>query len=466
MRGATACTLAVLACALAGCGDELAQAIGGGAGDAGDAGAAGEASPPRDATTDSDASPDAPAGDGGFCSGHGPVALPGTGLCTGDLAGIFRFAACACTSLEVSGVLATDSFDSTSDAGAAATASIGSNGSVQANSTTTLGGSVWAAGQGLAPGASAVTLQGTSPGVVARDLQSGGPVTIGGPYRVGGSVWADGNVTLASGGSLTVGGIVYLPAGDTAAGVAADGGIVTAAVSVAPPCDCTPHFDIGTIVAGFASGNDDGPLPVTMLDNPTKTVALPCGRYYVDGIHGGPVTLDVSGRVVLAVGGDVSVTGDLTITLEPGAELDLFVAHDVTLTGSNVVIGDTASPARARVYVNGNFTMSASAMVSANLYAPHAILALSSDFTMRGALFAQELQLSGAFTIHYDTSVLQVPGTSGCQPTGGSCSSCNDCSGATPACRGGTCKPCVTDADCCAPLRCARGTGLCVLASQ
>jgi hypothetical protein len=95
------------------------------------------------------------------------------------------------------------------------------------------------------------------------------------------------------------------------------------------------------------------------------------------------------------------------------------------------------------------------------VYAPDAVVALASSFEMKGALFAQQLEFSGDFTIHYDTSVLQTPG---CTPSGSPCQTCDDCAGATPACKAGTCVPCVTTADCCAPLTCSAGR--CVLPAQ
>ena len=71
-----------------------------------------------------------------------------------------------------------------------------------------------------------------------------------------------------------------------------------------------------------------------------------------------------------------------------------------------------------------------------------------------GAVTAVGTKLSGTFTIHYDESILS---TAGCAPAGGKCSTCHQCSGATPACDGGVCVPCVTDSDCCAPLHCSQG---------
>ena len=465
----------------AACGEVVAQPIGASPSDGGLA---------SDVATDQ-ATTDAPAGDGtfpidapadspaGFCQGHGPVMLPGTDLCAGDLANLFRFAACACTSFDVSGVLTTDSLDSAADAGDTQVASVAANQELSANSTTTIGGSVWAGGVGLAQGAPAVLLSGAGPGLVAHDVQSGGPVEIGGPYEVQGDVWAKGNVTIDASGSLKVDGTVHIPLGDTATGVTATGGIAMTTVSVPPPCDCTSPIGISGIVAAYKSPtlNDNASinLQTTALDNPSTPVTLPCGLFYVDGIHGGSVSIDVTSRVALFVDGDLAVDQGIVIKLEPGSELDLFVAGNVNIGGpsGSVQIGDVGQPAQTRIYIagsgndaGGGFALSADATISANIYAPNAVVELASNFVLRGALFAQALQFSGDFAIHYDTAVLQVSQTSGCLPPSGSCSTCNDCSGATPACNGSKCVPCVTTSDCCAPLACDTNSGRCILPTQ
>ncbi len=461
----------------AGCGEVVAQAIGGSASDGGT---------PIDATSehgsdgpsgnDGTSSVDSPLDATGFCQGQGAV-LPGTNhLCAGDLANLFRFAACSCSSFAVSGVLTTASLASP-DGGVTEVASVGANQALSTNSTTTIGGSVWSGGAGLAH---AVLLGGTAPGLVAGDIQSAGPVEIAGPYLVMGDVWANGNVTVDPSGSLQVDGTVHVPPSATVStDVDAGGGVAhPAAVTVAPPCDCGNPIPIATIVQGFQGTNDDAAqhLTASSLDNPTQTISLPCGLYYFDGIRGSSaVTLDIQGRVAVFVGGDLSVTQGITVDLEAGAELDLFIAGNVDIQGpaGSVTIGDVTHAALTRIYVGGNgddagggFALSADANISANIYAPNAVVQLASNFVLRGAILAQALQFSGDFSILYDTTVLQVSQSSGCQPTGGGCTTCNDCPSATPACNGGTCGPCHTTADCCAPLLCATGTGLCVLPTQ
>jgi len=134
---------------LVGCGDVTAQPIGASASDGG----------ATDGSVDGSSHSDGPAGDSSFppgdasdfCTGLGPIPLPGTNECTGDLAHVFRFAACACDSLAVSGALVTDSFDSATDGGAPISggASIAANGQVATNAQSKVGGAVWAGGVSL-----------------------------------------------------------------------------------------------------------------------------------------------------------------------------------------------------------------------------------------------------------------------------------------------------------------------------
>jgi hypothetical protein len=400
-----------------------------------------------------DGSDDAPATplDAGFCSGSGPViAIPGAGTtCTGDLgARTFLFAVCACTDVKVSGRLATDALNSSNGATGQNAGSIGANGAVLTNSQLTVQGDVWAAAEDAS-----TAVQVTQPGTIVGDVHAGANVATVDPLTISGNLFANGNAT----GPITCGGTVTIPAGDTASNTTADGGIVNAPVSVIPPCDCGTLLDVPAIVASFAANNDDsaaGLSPTSLAPAPSTNVTLPCGRFYFDGIAGSAVNLAVTGRAAVFVHGDLDASGSLAITLVGDAQLDLFISGNLILQ-QGATIGSPSAPAHARVYVGGStFTLSGNANLGANIYAPHADVQLSSDFAMAGSLFVGSLALSGAFTIHYDESVLS---TSGCAQTSGSCETCHQCSGATPACINGTCAACGTDSDCCPPLHCSAG---------
>lgn len=390
---------------------------------------------------------------GGFCSGSGPVIpIPGAGTsCTGDLgARTFLFAVCACNDVEVSGVLTTDALGAGgADAGTSG-GSIGANGAFGTNSSLQVNGDVWAAGTGVA-----TAINVSQSGTIAGDVHAGASVAVdaGSILGVGGNLSANGDVT----GSVTCGGTATIPSEDTAPGVTATGGLTSAPVSVAPPCNCGTLLDIASIVSGFAASNDDvaaGFTSASLSPAPTTTVSIPCGRYYFDGITGSNVALSITGRAAIFVNGDLHATSQLTVTPVAGAQVNLFVTGNLVLEGG-ASLGSPSAPAAVRVYVGGStFTLSGNAQLGANIYAPSASVQLASDLSMSGSLFVGSLAMSGSFTVHYDESILS---TSGCTPAGSTCQTCHDCEGATPACKGGSCTACATDSDCCPPLHCNAG---------
>ncbi len=388
------------------------------------------------------------------CNVLKPIPVPGTAFCTGDLAVAFRFAACACGSLDISGDLVTDTIGAGGDASAGVSASIGANGAVAINTHTMVGGSMWAGGANL-QSAPSVGLHGD--GTIAGDVHAGASVDVGGPFQVGGDLFANGAIVVDDpdgGDSLSVAGAVHLPSGDAVSpGVSAKGGIVRQPVSMGPPCDCSNPIPVISIVSAFKNTNDDALIGLGTggLENPPAPVALPCGRYYVYGIAGGNVELQVSGSVALFVDGNLNIDGSLQVDLPADAELDLFVAGSMVL-GNGAMLGNVNSPGRVRVYVGGAVQLGDMIVLGANIYAPTATIT-SSDLQMSGSLFAGQFNVS-SLGIHYDPSVLA---TTGCRATGGSCSVCDDCSGSTPACVKGACSACTGNSDCCAPFVCSGG---------
>jgi hypothetical protein len=72
-----------------------------------------------------------------------------------------------------------------------------------------------------------------------------------------------------------------------------------------------------------------------------------------------------------------------------------------------LVIGRADHPARTRVYVGGTGTieLAGDSQLAANLYAPHAAIALSASATVYGSLFVRRLDHSAPLTIHDDVDV-------------------------------------------------------------
>jgi hypothetical protein len=372
-------------------------------------------------------------GSGAFCSGSGGIVLPGTTDCTGDLAKkLFRFGVCSCSGLTVNGSVKTRSFDSTTSQTLATGGSLGINGAVSMNGNVDIGGSLFTPETATLGG---VGMQ------IAEELHTGKGATANGSLVVGGDYYG----SVAPSGSITVKGKSHVPA------------------TVAPPCDCTQQVPIAAYVKAFESDNDDAAAGLTPSSFGPGTgdqdVTLACGRYYLTDVQpNGTVTLRLKGRTAIFVAGDFVVNGGLSFVFELNAELDLFVTGSLTVDGSTV-LGNVDAPARARIYVAGpNVTANGESRLAANVYAPNAAVGLNGPHVTRGALYAKGVDFNGNFDLEYDEAVLKVQG---CQAPAGSCATCGDCSGATPACNGGKCGACKSNADCCAPLQCA-SNGTCV----
>jgi hypothetical protein len=276
---------------------------------------------------------------------------------------------------------------------------------------------------------------------IAQALHSGKGAAVAGSVSVDGDYYASVPIT----GAASIKGVQYVPS------------------TVAPPCDCTEQVPIAAYVTAFATDNDDaasGLTPQSLgVGAVDANITLACGRYYFDEITArSSVTITLKGRTAIFVAGDVLTNGGLSFVFEPGAELDLFVTGNFNINGS-AVFGNTDAPARARLYVAGTeLAANGNSRFAANVYAPNATIGLNGGHNTRGAIYARGVELNGDLDLEYDEAILKVQG---CEAPGGDCKSCGDCGGATPACNGGSCGACKTNADCCAPLACA-ADGTCV----
>ena len=374
--------------------------------------------------------------------------------CAGDVASqAFRFALCSCTELAWPGDLVTDSFDSTTSQ-QAVNGAVGVDGYVAASQPFHIGGSFWIAGQ--PPGLPGLTVVMSLPSEVAKDLHVGGGLVSQTMQTVGGDLYTDGNVTCPD---LVVSGAIHVPVGSTVIGGNPGKGIIREPVAVAAPCDCDqPVLDIAGVISAFARDNDNlagGVSDGTLASfGASKTLDLSCGRYHFQQISGTDLTLRLGGRTAIAVAGDVAISGNLTLELSPGAELDLFVLGNLKLTDG--AFGSAARPAAVRAYVAGSsVVLPGGVTIDANIYAPAALLAVGATTEISGALFAQRFSFGGPVSVHYDQAILSGGGCPAASSTD-TCSSCRDC-GASAACRQGSCAACVTDTDCCAPLTCQTG---------
>jgi hypothetical protein len=135
-------------------------------------------------------------------------------------------------------------------------------------------------------------------------------------------------------------------------------------------------------------------------DHGAATV-LESGRYYfddssfVDENH-----LRVTGHASMFVDGDLAFVGESSISVEPGASLDLHVAGSVNAVGSMVAAG--CDPRALRVFVGGHDSIIAGAGESelrGFLYAPDAEVSFAGTTQVTGAVVAKEISFAGELRV-------------------------------------------------------------------
>lgn len=299
-------------------------------------------------------------------------------------------ALCVCKDLVVSGALVTHARNGRS-------ADVGVEGSVSLASGSAIAGAVRATGEIGAAGSLKVG------GLLEsrRDVSMSGELLVTGDLASGGD--------LVGAGVVDVRGAVRVAGERSVAGSFAEGARAAYVAPATAPCGCAPEdlYDVGAAVEAARTANDDAVVgldPSGLAHAGARDLELPTGRYWLAGIgHAGALSIRARGNVQLYVAGDLTLAGEGTISLDPGATLDLFVAGSVDVAG-RIALGDEARPEAFRLYVGGR---SASLSVAGEgafrglVYAPSADVSLAGTTTVEGALFAGSLSTAGSLAIGY-----------------------------------------------------------------
>ncbi|SEK50992.1 hypothetical protein SAMN05444354_101750 [Stigmatella aurantiaca] len=345
-----------------------------------------------------------------YCQGSGPPVLvngSGPSVCSGVLAQqAFTHAVCACEGLALSAPLRVDAFHGSQGpytTGEKAGA-LGVNGDLTSDNVVDVGGAVSAGG---------LIRMGFSLSV-GDSLHGGGALLGNGTFTVAKDAQVRGNVGV---GSLTVGGRLTVPAGNTLTGTLQAAEVLRQPVEVPAPCGCAPTgaLDIAGLVAHHAQENHNADIGLapSALEGFTgsRRLELPCGRFYLDRISGeGGLTLVAQGRTALFVGGRVSLGDQLAVEVQgPGAELDLFIAGDVAVTGPLRLGSGTKLP-RMRVYIAGpgTLTVEVDSALTGHLYAPQVLLRLSGNADVFGSVLVRRVEASSTALFHHDLDVLHA----------------------------------------------------------
>ncbi len=422
------------------------------------------------------------------CSGGGPqidveISAGDDERCTGNVAEeVFRWGMCSCDDLVFDDGLVTDAFDSTLGRyrPGGPGAGVGTNGSLDAGSDVEIRGALWASGE---PGAS------FDDGVdIHQQLHVGGNLDIGTTGEFRKDAWIEGNIEADDSATfrqhLTVRSDSEISSGVSYAGLTERNVQVGEACGECSEADRLPISEIVSRHSGPDNDNAAVGLDPEALagSDGDGILRLPCGEYYLSSIDvNDSTTIVAEGRTALYVGGDVEIGQNLTIKPTAGAELDVFIAGDVTLD-DRIELGDAAYPASTRFYVGGDdgWDFGSDGRMAGFVYALPGGIVADDGIELYGGMYTDNLDAGSDVEIHYDRGILQagescVPpaepdpepvGDAGLADADGRGGMDADGSGGDADGRGGsgeTCggagASCGEDGDCCVPLVCgAEGT--------
>jgi hypothetical protein len=250
--------------------------------------------------------------------------------------------------------------------------------------------------------------------VTIEPLQVDGPnptaIAVNGALRVGAGVYIAGSVRV--GGALS-----------SALSSAQSAPMITGSLieHTRPSCACGAAnlLDVGAATAAYAGDNDNADAKLVSVEydsfSGARSLDLACGRYYLSRVAGsGALRLRVHGRVDLRIDGNVELDDELVVNLDAGAQLTLFIAGNMRVTGRlELSTPDSASSLRVLVGGNGTVDLGSDALIVGTLYAPRAELVTRGRFELTGAVFVRRVVPSAELIVHYDPSTGE-PAANGC----------------------------------------------------
>jgi hypothetical protein len=189
----------------------------------------------------------------------------------------------------------------------------------------------------------------------------------------------------------------------------------TEAVDVGEPCSCGAGavLDIASRVADAANDNDNASVgldehALDLVAGIGTALTLPSGRFFLHQVSGvGAIRLRISGKVELHIEDDFFAGPLFAVTLDPDAEVDIFVRDNLVLAGA-ALLGDPARPSATRIYVGGTGDIAVAGLnaFAGNLYAPTANVLVGGIGKVYGSLFGKNVIAAGILDVGFDESVL------------------------------------------------------------
>lgn len=206
----------------------------------------------------------------------------------------------------------------------------------------------------------------------------GGTVSLGANGAVGSKEWHDANNTGVEPGYKTDDMNVYFP-------------------DVKAPWDGSAFEPLG--------GNVDGV---------NYTYVLTSGNWELSSLSlSGQQKVLVTGDATLYVRGDVSMSGQSTIQIQPGASLAMYVGGPSTSMHGNGIANREGNALAFQYYglpTNTSIAIGGNASITGVIYAPQAAMTLggggSDTHDIVGSTVTDSVKMNGKFNFHYDESLL------------------------------------------------------------
>ena len=238
-------------------------------------------------------------------------------------------------------------------------------------------------------------------GYIGTNGKGAGVINAGGSVSIYGSAATGPTGTVTSNGGATIGDAAWQASGS--AGV--QPGHSTDDMNVFFPdveAPFTGGFSVPSVLSGLLS----------LLGGTNYTYALGTGTYQMSTLNmSSSQKMIVNGDATLYVTGDVSLSGQSYIYIQPGASLKLYVAGQTSIAGGGV--SNPSAQAKAFQYFglpsNTSVKFSGNSTFAGVIYAPQADLTMSGsgsdpiDFV--GASTTSTVTMSGGYNFHYDESL-------------------------------------------------------------
>jgi len=118
-----------------------------------------------------------------------------------------------------------------------------------------------------------------------------------------------------------------------------------------------------------------------------------------------------NGDVVLYVTGDIGLGQDCEIIIREGASLTLYLDGDLN-AGNNAGINNESLPASLKLFGTATeeqqFTLKAKSESLGAVYAPNAVITLSADGDVRGAIVGKSFEMKSGGNFYYDEALRNV----------------------------------------------------------